>query len=422
MTSKIRQAFIIAGGMGTRLAHAYPKPKLLVEIGGKSNAERLIEELVSAGIEDLVFLLGHNAQIIVKHLSEIKGNFPISVNILRENTPLGTGGALIGAREYMQEHFLVVYGDLLICNVLKNFVASFNPEQSDASIVVRPTNHPFDSDIVEVTDSIVTKIYPKPHKHPLGCRPLGNAGLYIFSRGLFDDCNSKKLDLDKNLLPIWIEIGSRIHAHFTGGIVRDFGTPQRLREVVEESAILKQDSTRRKAIFLDRDDTLIADQGDFTNLKEPKIFSDAFIFLQSATRQGYLIFVLTNQPSIAKGFVSIDETLSFHANIEWSFAKSNAPIQEILFCPHHPEAGHLGENPQYKFSCNCRKPKRGMVEKAISEYEIDLTSSILIGDSWRDEKLAAEFNLRFYLIKRNCIGGSYCSHIHLLSDVLDELK
>ena len=109
--------------------------------------------------------------------------------------------------------------------------------------------------------------------------------------------------------------------------------------------------------------------------------ADAIRYINS---KGYLAVVVTNQPVIARNLCSLEELDYIHATLETLLGKEQAYLNGIYYCPHHPDKGYPEERPEYKIACDCRKPKPGMLLKAASDWNIDLSESYMIGDSDRD--------------------------------------
>ena len=98
----------------------------------------------------------------------------------------------------------------------------------------------------------------------------------------------------------------------------------------------------------------------------------------------FLSIVVTNQPMIAKGFISFDEVDQMHKKLETELGEHRAYLDAIYYCPHHPEKGCAGEIPELKIKCHCRKPDIGMFEKAQADFNIELAHSWMIGDREND--------------------------------------
>ena len=106
--------------------------------------------------------------------------------------------------------------------------------------------------------------------------------------------------------------------------------------------------------------------------------------IKMINKSGYLAIVVTNQPVIARGDCTWEELQQIHDKMETELGKEGAFLDAIYICPHHKDKGFEGERPEYKFDCECRKPKPGLLLQAAKEYNIELTESFMIGDDKRD--------------------------------------
>lgn len=139
-------------------------------------------------------------------------------------------------------------------------------------------------------------------------------------------------------------------------------------------------SQRRRAVFLDRDGVLIDDVGLVTRREQMRILPGvprALVELRSA---GFRLFVVTNQPVVARGLASEDEVARLHRTLDSHFRQLGAAIDAWFFCPHHPQA----DLPQYRAACDCRKPGPGMLQSAAALHQISLADSFLVGDRLTD--------------------------------------
>jgi D-glycero-D-manno-heptose 1,7-bisphosphate phosphatase len=138
------------------------------------------------------------------------------------------------------------------------------------------------------------------------------------------------------------------------------------------------------ALFLDRDGVINVDIDYLHRPEDCRFIPGIFDLVQAANHAGYRVFVVTNQAGIARGIYS-EQT--FHAFTDWmigEFARSNALIDKVYYCPHHPGAG-MGA---YKMQCGCRKPQPGMMLQARDEFQIDMGRSIMVGDHRSDIQAA----------------------------------
>lgn len=134
--------------------------------------------------------------------------------------------------------------------------------------------------------------------------------------------------------------------------------------------------SQRPALFLDRDGVVNVDHA-YVHRREDFDFIDGiFALCRTARARGYRVFVVTNQAGIGRGYYSEDD---FHALTGWMlerFAAEGAPIDQVYFCPYHPEHG-IG---RYKLDSPMRKPGPGMILQAAREHDIELGASVLVGD------------------------------------------
>ena len=137
---------------------------------------------------------------------------------------------------------------------------------------------------------------------------------------------------------------------------------------------------KRKAAFLDRDGVINVDSGYVGRWEDFKFAPNAISLLRSLADEGYLLVVVTNQSGIARGMFTQVEYEALTARYVAALAEEGIDIAAVYHCPHHPD----GRVAEYSRSCDCRKPKPGMILQAIRDHDIDPARSILIGDSERD--------------------------------------
>jgi D,D-heptose 1,7-bisphosphate phosphatase len=157
-------------------------------------------------------------------------------------------------------------------------------------------------------------------------------------------------------------------------------------------------SRPQRAVFLDRDGTINKLNGFVTKPENFELIDGAAEAVAGINRAGYLAIVITNQPVIARGEVSLEELETIHNKMETELGKQGAYLDDIFFCPHHPDKGFPGERPEYKIDCDCRKPKPGLILQAAKKYNIDLTASYMVGDDDRDLGAAVAAGCRPVLV------------------------
>ncbi len=140
-------------------------------------------------------------------------------------------------------------------------------------------------------------------------------------------------------------------------------------------------------IFLDRDGTLNYDPGYLSIAADLKLLVGVGPALARLKRAGARLVVVTNQSGIGRGLFTLKDLETIHARLEGLLEQEEAALDAIYFCPHHPDEG-----------CHCRKPNIGMVERAVSELQVNLRRSYLIGDHTRDIQLAKRVGVKAILL------------------------
>lgn len=135
-----------------------------------------------------------------------------------------------------------------------------------------------------------------------------------------------------------------------------------------------------KAVFLDRDGTLIVERGYITVPDGVELIPGAAAAVARLREAGWKVFVITNQGCVAKGMITEDELGLIHVRMVALLAEAGAGIDGVYYCPHHPD----GDQIQYSVECDCRKPRPGLLERAAGEHDVDLAESVMIGDTLRD--------------------------------------
>lgn len=387
----IRSAVVIAGGKGTRMAQAFPglcKP--MIPIDGKPVIERLIDTYSRQGIKRFLITIGHLGHQIRDHLGD-GSRYGVSVDYFEETRPLGTAGAFPALKAWINESsFFVFYADTVGDVSLARMSAFHFDTGADASILVHPNDHPYDSDLIELADDgRVAVVHAKPHPHELEVRNLVNGALYLFNPSVLTLIpDGKAVDFGRDLFPAWAK-QMRLYGYRSPEYLKDMGSPCRREEV--ETAVRSGKVSRRNisnlqsAVFLDRDGVINEHNGLVATPAEIKLIPGAADAIHRLNRSDLLTVVVSNQSVVARGLTDEQGVERIHARMERLLAEgTGAFLDDILFCPHHPDGGYPEENPRYKMACDCRKPKPGMLLAAARRFNIDLSSSVMIGDSASD--------------------------------------
>ena len=232
-----------------------------------------------------------------------------------------------------------------------------------------------------------------------------NAGIHVLSSVLLDRIDSpRKIDLDREILKPLIPSGE-IFVYRSPEYVKDMGTPERFETVKKDflSGIVnaRNLSNPQKAIFLDRDGTINKYVGFHRDINDFELIPGVAKAIKEINNSGYLAIVVTNQPVIARGEVTVSQLSEIHKKMATELGKEGAFLDAVYYCPHHPDKGYEREIPELKINCDCRKPKPGMLFQAANDFNIDLSQSWMIGDSVSDTKAGNAAGCHSILISQN---------------------
>jgi len=231
------RAVLIAGGLGTRLApFTDNNPKLLVPLRGRPLLLWQVEELSRQGADEIILCIGHMSEKIIEFArGNLARQFPkIKFRFSVENEALGTGGALkkaLGEFGAGQDDFIVTYGDIFFRVDVAKMLEAHRRSKCAATALVRSTDHPHDSDIVELENGKITKIIRKGNWHD-GIPPIANASFFIFSPGVaaeMEGCGDK-FSMEHDLFERLVKKGG-LCGYLSDEVVRDVGTWERIRKV-----------------------------------------------------------------------------------------------------------------------------------------------------------------------------------------------
>lgn len=394
---------IIAGGQGTRLGlKDIPKP--MVQIGGIPLLEHQINLAKKDGIDEIYILSGYLSEVIEDYFRD-GSSLGVKITYVHEKNPLGTAGAARQLEDEINDRFMVFYGDVLSDFDIKAFIKYDSFSDSVATIIVHPNDHPYDSDLVEIDDeNIVTAFHSKPHDPDRYYRNLVNAAVYILSPEIFEYIpRNRPSDFGKDIFPLLLSSKKIIRAYKSAEYIKDMGTAERLLKVNKDYlsgrvARLSREY-QRPAIFMDRDGTLIEDVNLLHKPEYLRLFSFSSSVIKEINHSEYMAFLITNQPVVARNLCRIDDVKSIHNKLETLLGRDHAYLNDIYFCPHHPDSGYPGENVAFKIACDCRKPNTGMIKRAVEEYNVDIKSSWFIGDTTTDIQTGIEAGMRTILVR-----------------------
>lgn len=430
---------IMAGGKGTRISSiASDIPKPMIRINGIPVLENEIASLKSQGFTDIIITVSHLGNVIMDYfgdgskISPITGqSFGVNIEYYVEERPLGNAGALFHLKEKLTEDFLLLNADAVFDIDFNRFVDFHKKKGGLVTLFTHPNSHPYDSGLIiaDRNDS-VQQWLTKEDVRPQWYKNRVNAGLHIISPAVFDTVQmetgeSSKVDLDRQILKPLAGTG-KMFCYDSPEYVKDMGTPDRYHSVCVdfESGMVSARNLRnkQKAVFLDRDGTINKFVGFLRNINDFELLPGVPEAIKTLNELGYLCIVITNQPVIARGEVTISELNEIHNKMETLLGLEGSYIDGLYYCPHHPHSGYKGEIPELKVDCDCRKPKPGMLFKAAEDFNIDLSRSWMIGDGDNDIQAGLAAGCKTALIsKEKCSFGQTIT-VKSLLDFVKKLK
>jgi len=155
--------------------------------------------------------------------------------------------------------------------------------------------------------------------------------------------------------------------------------------------------TRRfeRGVFLDRDGTIIEEVGYLDRPERVDFFPWTIDAIRALNRAGLGVFLVSNQSGIARGFFDAHVVDQVHERMADMLQAGGAHIDAYYYCPHHPD----GSVREFARVCECRKPARGLVDRAIAEFGIDPEKSFVVGDRWLDVGLAQAVHAKGVLVR-----------------------
>jgi len=377
----LRQAVFLVGGLGTRLKHlTQTTPKPLLDVGGRPFLDYLVEEAARHGFTDILLLAGHLGEQMTARYEG--GDWHgAKVRVLREPEPLGTGGALRFAAPQLAPQFLLANGDTFFDINLR--------------ALAQPGLLPPGGTVMALGDRVAGDRYGRTsfdgtyirRFHAAGDMAEGpiNAGITVLDRAVLDRLPQGRSSLEALVYPELAREGLLRGLAFDSYFI-DMGIPADLERARAELPA----RLRRPALFFDRDGVLNVEKGYLHKQSEFEWMPGAREAIRLANDKGWLVFVVTNQAGVARGFYEERDVHALHAFMQEELAAAGAHIDAFEYCPHHPE----GVRAEYKKHCERRKPGAGMIRDLLKTWPVDSARSLLVGDMPHDVAAAETAGIR----------------------------
>lgn len=369
-----REAIVLAGGFGTRLAHVVPDVcKPMAPVAGRPFLRYIMDQLAAAGFDRVVVADGYRRK-------QIEGFFGGSyrgtaIEYSPEDTPLFTGGAVKKALGRCQSDWVfVLNGDtwLDVDFAAMEAAACDAPEGVSSVIAVKRMRdfERYGTVDVDADGTLIAFHEKRPCEEG-----LINAGVYLLRRDALNNM-PEKFSLESDYFERVVCDGALRAVECIGGFI-DIGVPE---DYELAQTMLAPLAKSWKLAMYDRDGTINVDTG---HLHEPEklelIPSTVDIMRAYSVDPDFKVVVVTNQAGIAKGLYTEADMRCLHRYMEGELEKLGVRVDAWYFCPHHPD---------YTGPCECRKPAPGMLLAAIRDFDSDPSRCVMYGDKPSDEAAA----------------------------------
>ncbi|MCR5488399.1 MAG: HAD-IIIA family hydrolase [Lachnospiraceae bacterium] len=401
------QVVVMMGGLGKRLGeYTADCPKPLVPVGGRPFFDYEFLLLRLAGFRRFVFCTGYRSGQIQETYGD--GSL-LGVEIQYSlDSPggelLGTGGAVRKALPLLDPDFLLTYADSFMDIDYREVMyryARAKKEGKKALMTLLKNQGRFDASNV-IYEEGKLKLYDKAR--PVKEMQYIDYGVNVFERSLFEAYpEGERFDLS--------ELQHRLSREgaLEGLVVErrfyEIGSPDSYREFIEYAK--NRFDVKKPAVFLDRDGVLneIVFNEETEQLDSPlsreelKLLDGVGEAVRKLREKGFYLFIVTNQPAAAKGKTTLGRLYEVNAELRQRLSPDGEDrIDEVFMCPHYPKESPRTKESFLIQSCDCRKPKAGLIRSACQKYGIDLEHSYMVGDSYTDIACGREAGLQTVFI------------------------
>ena len=380
---KINQAVIVCGGYGKRLGKITLKtPKPLIKVNKLTVLEHIMKNLTRFGINNIILLCHYKYESFKKKFHN-KNIFGANVTGVKEKKLLGSSGALYNAKNKLKKNFIFCNGDTFFDINLSDLVFEFMKKDTLAFVALKNS---------KITDAKDTFKLGKKNcllKDKNKTSNLINSGIYVLSKKIIPYL-LKEGSIEKDVFLKLIKIKKIFGKSYQRPFL-DMGEISTLKKL---PTFIKYIS-RKPSLFLDRDGVINQDLG-YVHKKQKFIWrKNIFKFIKKYNDNNYYVFVITNQSGIGRGYYKEKDVNFLH---DWMLDKirlEGGNIDKIYFAPFYKNS----KNSKYRKGKKMRKPDIGMIDKARSDFNIDIKRSLLIGDQEVDRKVAIKSGIKYKIVQ-----------------------
>lgn len=376
----IKQAVILAGGLGTRMKPFTDEaPKPMYPFQGEPFIYYLVKQIKSFGIDNILLLLGYLPEKIMGYL---KDGSEYGVNVSYDITPVeyNTGDRLLHAKDMIDNQFLLMYCDNYCPIDYTRLCRDYEENNAWIQLSAYENKDGYTKNNLLVDNGMIT-VYDKKRMTPnLQGVDIGYA---IIRKSVFQYITEGGANFEAIVYPELVK-QKKLYATVTKHRYYSVGSWERIH-------LTEQFFGNCLTVFLDRDGTI--------NKRAPKACyietPEQFVWLEGAKaaikmlkESGYRVILVSNQPGIARGNLTEDVLAQIHGKMQDELQQeTGCQIDAIYYCPHN-----------WDDDCECRKPRPGMLYQAQKDYSLNLTECILIGDDDRDIEAGIAAGCRTYQV------------------------
>lgn len=367
----MRQAVILSGGFGTRLSHVVSDvPKPMAPIKNLPFLDYIVKTLETQNFDSFVFLTGYKSECIENYFKNLE-----NAVFIKEETALGTGGAVLNAFDKLQDEFFVINGDTFFDIDYSLLEDMKNP----CTLALRYTNNVQRYGFVEINlDYSVKSFIEKGNLPQDKIDGYINGGIYHLKKSVLkefkDSFNGQFISLETEIFPLLMK-QKLLYGLPVGGCFIDIGIPEdyfRAQDLIP--TWLKKEI--KPALFVDKDGTII-ENTEYPHGREFKLIEPTVDIVRKYFDKNYYIVMVTNQAGIAKNKFNFDEMREGLEEIQKVYKSKGIIFDDVEFCPYHKD----GVIKEYSYDTLLRKPNPGMILTACEKIRIDLRHSEMLGDN-----------------------------------------
>lgn len=373
----IKEAIILAGGLGTRLQEAVPGlPKCMAPVAGKPFLSYVIDALRMQGVQRFIFSLGYKSEAIEKYLQEEYAALDY-VSVI-EKEPLGTGGAIhLSIQSCHEDDVLVANGDTLFKINAEHLFSFYKEKHAECTLALKPMKNVDRYGVVDMDAEGKIVLFKEKQFYQKG---LINGGMYLLHKTSFlSHSFPHQFSFEKDYLEKLCDKGN-FYGSVQDEYFIDIGIPQDYQkaqiDLAKPSLDLKQ-IDKTWTLFLDRDGVINEEKaGEYVLHWEKFIFSKGTlnVFKKLSEKFGRII-VVSNQRGVGKGLMTEEALQSIHLEMQREVEIVGGRIDKIYYCTEKEER-----------SFN-RKPNPGMALQALKDFPAtEFSKSIMVGNKPTDMK------------------------------------